>query len=354
MPFRFSRIRIFPIVLTIAVALVAFGRAPAQSIDVRFPTPVDRNEIVGSIAARDIGDARLTDHFYTFNGLPGDILITVDSKNLNGDFDVFTAGELRPLLKVVVYAENSSGVTKNIYLRRPESLILRVEARTPNDDEGTYRIHFNGTFAPVERSLAENQPEETSKSSRSTDRKTTRVNSAGARIYEPVETVAAAPTPEPTAAERTEEASTKPAKVTPPRNTRVRRPAPAPRRTTAKPAEGDTATAAAAKKTNKPTPVEETNPVETANPSTTSSARTTTTRRTPARSTRGSARAPKPVVTAENGQLHIEIKDGTRLQYAMSSIARVTIENGEVVIVGNDGYTKKVPLSDVLRMSIGP
>jgi len=168
-----------------------------------------------------------------------------------------------------------------------------------------------------------------------------------------VETVAAAPTPEPTPAERGEEAPTKPAKVTPPRNTRVRRPATIPRRTPTKPAEGDTATAAA-RSTNKPAPPDETNPGEAANPSTTGSARTTTTRRTPTRNTRGSARAPKPVVTAENGQLHIEIKDGTRLQYAMSSIARVTIENGEVVIVGNDGYTKRVPLSDVLRMSIGP
>lgn len=352
MPFRFSRIRIFPTFLIMAFVLVAFGRAPAQSIDVRFPTPVDRNEIVGTIAARDIGDARLTDHFYTFNGLPGDILITVDAKNLNGDFDVFTAAELRPLLKVVVYAENSSGVTKNIYLRRPESLILRVEGRTPNDDEGTYRIHFSGTFAPVERSLADNQPEEPIKSTRSTDRRTTRVNSAGARIDEPVETVAAAPTPEPTPAERNEEASTKPAKVTPPRNTRGRRPAPAPRRTTPKPAESDTANTA--KNTKKPAADAEGNPGETTNPSTTGSARTTTTRKAPSRNTRGSARAPKPVVTAENGQLFIEIKDGTRVQYPMNTIARVTIENGEVVIVSNDGYTKRVPLSDILRMSIGP
>src|SRR5438876_3568883 len=75
------------------------GGVDAQSTDIRFSTPVATNEVVGTITARDIGDARLTDHFYTFTGAPGDLLITVESRNLNGDFDVFTAGELRPLVK---------------------------------------------------------------------------------------------------------------------------------------------------------------------------------------------------------------------------------------------------------------
>src|SRR5256885_16072033 len=129
----------------VLLLLVAFSAA-AQSTDVRSPTAVDGNEIVGSIPARDIGDARLTDHFYTFNGLPGDLFITIESKNLNGDFDVFTAAELRPVLKIVAYAESSTPVTKNIYHRKPESLILRVEGRSPNDDEASYRIRFSGSF----------------------------------------------------------------------------------------------------------------------------------------------------------------------------------------------------------------
>ena len=70
-------------------------------------------------------------------------------KNLNGDIDVFTAGSLRPLLKITLYAEITTPVTKGIYLRKREDLILRVEARSPNDDEGTYRLFFGGSFEPI-------------------------------------------------------------------------------------------------------------------------------------------------------------------------------------------------------------
>ena len=66
---------------------------------------------MGSIAARDLGDSRLTDHFYAFTGTPGDVLITVKSNNLNGDVDLFTASSLRPLMKFTLYAENSSPAT---------------------------------------------------------------------------------------------------------------------------------------------------------------------------------------------------------------------------------------------------
>src|ERR1041385_7308880 len=123
--------------------------ALAQSIDPNAPSPVRSNDVTGSIAARDLGDARLTDHYYAFTGVPGDLLITIQSQNLNGDVDVFTVGSLRPLLKLTLYAETTSPVTKSIYLRQRQELILRVEARSPNDDEGTYRLSFGGSFEPV-------------------------------------------------------------------------------------------------------------------------------------------------------------------------------------------------------------
>lgn len=294
--FRISNLRIAASVATLV--LLSVLTTYAQSSDVRFPTAVEGSEIVGSVPARDIGDARLTDHFYTFNGLPGDILIIVESKNLNGDFDVFTAAELRPLLKVSVYAETATAVSKNIYLRRPESLILRVEARTPNDDEGSYRIRFSGSFAPLDnRSPAADQgtpKEEISQPPRAGDRKTTRVSSAGARIDEQGAEVAVAPTPEPTPVSSTEESTTDVRKTPALPSPRGRRPQP--------------------------------------------------------RSTRGSARTP----TAENGRLIIEVKDGSRIEYLMSTVTRLTVENGEIVIVSEDGYTKRVPLTNVLRMSIAP
>ncbi|MCA1556374.1 MAG: hypothetical protein LC747_06760, partial [Acidobacteria bacterium] len=113
----------------------------AQSVDLSSPTPVISNEIAGRIAPLDIGDSRSTRFFYTFNGQQGDLELTVESFNLDGDIDIFLANSLRPLTKVTLYAGASSNkVAKTLYLRRDEPLILRVQARTPNDAEGTYRI----------------------------------------------------------------------------------------------------------------------------------------------------------------------------------------------------------------------
>src|SRR5687767_3221988 len=188
----------------------------AQSLDPSTPAPVRSNSVSGSIAARDLGDSRLTDHYYAFTGNPGDVLITVQSKNLNGDVDVFTAGTLRPLLKFTLYAESSSPITKGIYLRRHEDLILRVEARSPNDDEGTYQLRFGGSFEPIAAPLVAEAEKSGSTIDLSTSsaKKGRRVTSAGARINEPapppeeVAVVPPAPTPSPktTPAERTEPA----------------------------------------------------------------------------------------------------------------------------------------------------
>src|SRR5688572_20897629 len=93
--------KLLPVAFLLLIATSSF----AQSIDPNAPTPVRENSVTGGIAARDLGDARLTDHYYRFTGTPGDLLITVQSKNLNGDVDVFTAGSLRPLIKISLYAE---------------------------------------------------------------------------------------------------------------------------------------------------------------------------------------------------------------------------------------------------------
>src|SRR5215510_5607878 len=125
--------------LAVGVLLACTILSPAQSSDPGTPAPIRRSNLQGKITARDLGDSRLTDHYYAFTGTPGDLLIKVQTQNLNGDLDVFTAGTLRPLLKLTLYAENSRPVTKGIYLRKREALILRIEARSPNDDEGSYQ-----------------------------------------------------------------------------------------------------------------------------------------------------------------------------------------------------------------------
>src|SRR5918912_1159064 len=101
---------------------------------------------------------------------------------------LFTAGTLRPLLKLTLYAESAAPVTKGIYLRKREDLILRIEARSPNDDEGTYRLFFGGSFEPMVGGpeIAENEtPAEPKTETGATGRKTKRVSSVGARIAEP-------------------------------------------------------------------------------------------------------------------------------------------------------------------------
>jgi hypothetical protein len=342
---RHSYTGVYTTAALLALVGVFAASAHAQSIDLASPSPVRTNEVTGSIAARDIGDARLTDHFYAFSGAPGDVLITVESNNLNGDIDVFTALGLRPLLKFTVYAGASSPTTKSIFLRQQQDLILRVEARTPNDDEGTYRLRFGGSFVPITSGPLTAEAETPNPSPSvfpHTAKKGRRVSSAGARLPEPPAEVAAAPTPEPTPVESPASPEAKPAARTAANSSRNRRP---PRRSRqpqpkkAEPVVSDTeersGTEAAAAEP-KPVP-----------------ARKRPTRRTG--TVRETAKAP-PVVEAEDTgpRLIIETADGTFVNRSMATVRRVTVENGQVVVVGKDGKIQRVQLADVVRMSIAP
>lgn len=336
----------------------------AQSLDPGKPTAIRANSISGRIAARDLGDSRLTDHYYALVGVPGDLLITVNSTNLNGDLDVFTASGLRPLLKLSLYAESSSPVTKGIYLRKREELILRIEARSPNDDEGSYQLSFGGSFEPIVGGpeIADNESTPTETAAATGDRKTKRVSSVGARLPEPeppvTEVAKTEPTPEPTP-EATPAESSKPTtaeKVEPaPKTTASRAPGrgrrPTGRRTvtTTPPAPKETETPATTEP-KKEEAAEVTEP-----PKSTPSNRSTTRRGA------ASARAKKtePVVTSapepepETGpRLIIETNDGTLINRAMSTVRRVMVENGQVVVTGKDGKIDRIALVNVVRMSI--
>jgi hypothetical protein len=342
----------------------------AQSTDITSPAAVRTPEVVGTIAARDIGDPRLTDHYYAFTGTPGDLLITVDSRNLNGDVDVFTTSGLRPLLKLTVYAGNSSPMTKSIYLRKREDLILRIEGRTPNDDDATYRLQFGGSFEPVsgESSLAANEGAATEPAvpGGKSGKKGRRVSSVGARIEEPPSPeVVAAPTPEPSPAESTEVAKTEkakpeaaPSRVTkapvtraPTRTARGRRlpgrrapvPAPPPKDEPAPPKEEP------AKSTTEPTTATTENTEAEAKPAPTKT-------RPPKRNsrTRTVAKAPVEPEPETGPRLVIETSDGTLINRYMSSVRRVVVENGQVVVSGKDGKVERIPLASIVRMSIAP
>ena len=344
------RRQVWKCVGVVALLSLAAPIAGAQSLEASAPTPISARELSGSIAARDIGDSRFTRHYYAFGGNLGDVLITVQSKNLNGDVDVFTAGTLRPLLKFTLYAESSSPITKGIYLRRHEDLILRVEARSPNDDEGIYEIRFGGSFEPSAAPLVAEaaKPEQTIDLSTRSGKTGRRVTSAGARINEPApppeEVAVAVPTPSPEAASPTPKATPKepaPARTTPARRGRGRA---APRRTPAPRPE-----VAAPNKETTPPEVKEPEKVATAEPVPAAP---------PRRTGRRGARAPAPTPVEpeppSGPRLVLEMLDGTRSERFMSTIRRVTIENNQIVVLGKDGKIDRTRLSEVQRMTIEP
>lgn len=136
---RFTRPIIFAALLAVT--------AGAQSSDQLFPTPVYSNEINGKIAARRIGDNRLTRYFYTFSSSQGDLFMNVVTQNFSGDIDVFLADTMQSVGKIIVYADTSRNETgRLIYFRKPERIILRIEGRTPNDEPATFLIKFAGSF----------------------------------------------------------------------------------------------------------------------------------------------------------------------------------------------------------------
>ena len=181
--------------ISITVLLIAIltSFSVAQSTDQNFPTPVRSNEISGVIKARDVGDSRLTSHFYTFEGGQGDVFINVQTSNFSGDVDVFAVPGLRPLTKMVVYADASVSETgRVIYLRKPEAILLRITGRSPGDDEATYRIKFAGSF------IASNAPDTTPELPKvdSETQSNIRVNSVGT-IIEVIPKATPAPKEEP-------------------------------------------------------------------------------------------------------------------------------------------------------------
>jgi hypothetical protein len=341
--------KIFAVVLLAAsFAATAF----AQSIEADSPTPITASEVSGKIAARDVGDARLTRYFYILSVAPGDLLVTVESSNLNGDVDLFTAGTLRPLAKVSMYAsESETKATKSIFLKQRQQIVLRVEARSANDNDGVYRIRFEGSFEALPNSaLASGTTPATPRapevsSTRSSGTK--RVSAAGARLPEEVkETVAESkaaqpqPSPSPTVAETTATTTTPEPVTTARRTPRV------PRKSTRTPPPANTASAQ---------PVRNRTPrVRSANKPTPASSATAATARAAKPSPQPTTERTASAAIAASPRLVIEFRSGAKTERSMSSVRRVTIDNNQLVIVNRDGKIERQQLADVLRFSIEP
>jgi len=290
----------------------------AQSTDQSLPTPVLSSEISGTINALDLGDPRLTRHYYAFEGTPGDLLITIEGKNLNADVDVFTAITFRPLMKATLYDNAAQEVTKGIYLRSHQILILRVEGRTPNDAPGRYQIRFGGTFAKFTGGIPVAEPSESAESDESEKSSSNRLSSTGATLPRPPaeETAEPKPTPE------TTEGSKPAAEEKPPttsRRTTSRNPRRTTRRTPAKPAPKPAATEPASETGSATT--------ETAQPAD---------------------------ITPPGAHLIVERRDGSRIDRPMATVRRVVVEGTAIVIFLKSGRIERIPMANVTRMTIEP
>ncbi len=339
------------VLITTLFFLTAFDErgASAQSTNADAPSPVRANTISGQIAALDVGDARLTRHFYRFSSTQGDLIITVESENLNGGVDLFTANGLRPLTQFVLFAagQTPSRATKSVYLRQGEELVLRVEARSPNDDAGNYRIKFDGAFEVAQGGATDGESSSNLASDSSAAQpggrggNTRRVTSVGGRVA-PDET-----------ARREEAATTNAADVTPttpPPSSEVSPPveepspparAPVARRGTTQPRGRRGRSPRSAATTRRPA--------------------TNTARRRRAPSTARTTTPTPPATTetpsaqpAASPRLIIETRDGARIERSMSSVRRVTVDNNQLVIILNDGKVERQAMTNVLRFTIEP
>jgi hypothetical protein len=353
----------FGVASLVAIVLASAAVAAGQSSEQDLPTPVRSYEIKGTIPALDMGDPRLTHHFYAFNATHGDLLITVESRNLNGDVDIFTAVNFKPLMKIPMYSQESSSMTtKSVYMRAEDILILRVEARTPNDDNGVYHIRFGGAFAPFNGGIPVAENEETTEAEKSASapprRGTRRVSSVGARVEEPPVTMApeSAATSEEKKPEATKSEEPKqPAdtgstgSASPKGRTRAARGPSRTRQTARKPPQAAKAetektsdeapspkpevSAETENKANPPPPAPETE--KQAAPAATAKQEGTT--------------QPQP-----GAHLIIVETDGTRIDRPMSTIRRVIIDNGLIVVYLKNGKIERFAMSDVARMTIEP
>lgn len=284
---------------------------PAQSNDQNSPTPVTSNEISSTIKARDIGDARVTTHFYIFDGDQGDIFINVVTKNFSGDIDVFTVDGLRPLTKMVIYADSGINETgRLIYLRKPERLLLRVEGRTPGDDTAVYRIKFGGSFI----ALAPRKTDETPDVPDAVrDDGIVRVNSVGTIIptaRKVTITELKIPTEQDTSkkiSSRSDESSKTNKSSTPNSQPPAKQ----------SPRLKDTNKGTVSKPTKKP----DTQPSKAGDP-------------------------------LQNIRLVIALKSGTVIQYRMSNVLRFSVDNGELTVITKDGDISRYSILRVAKVTI--
>ncbi len=301
---------------------------------------------MGAIKARDIGDARLTSYYFTFLANQGDVFINIVTKNFNGDIDVFLAEGLKPLTKVVVYADMSDNETGRVlYFRKSERLILRVEGRTPNDDPATFRIKFAGSFEASKDVPADEPSMPDLKAASDTG---IQVNSVGT-------IVAAVPkpkaTPEPTESVAANEEPGKPEAAASPEPENE----PAAGESKAKKVEvvvtdPTVAEPEAAKAASKTPPVSRRTRRSAGDLTSGSSRRAAKVPAPPRRRPPAEALAvPDPLKSIF---LVIEFKNGGKIERPMSEVLRMTVDKGILTVISRDGTIGRYSILDIVKTTI--
>ncbi len=331
----------FKIIVVFVLIFCAAVFAAAQSGDQNFPTPLTSNQLSGTIKARDIGDSRLTTYYFTFDGGQGDIFINVVTNNLNGDIDIFTVEGLRPLTKMVVYADSSDSETgRVIYLRKPEKVLMRIEGRSPNDDPATFSIKFAGSFSPSSYVAETEEPKlpEVKKESNSD----VIVNSVGTIIG-----VKPKPTPEPkeTVAENvkkekneTIENKAEDEKITE-------------KTESEKTEESKSETSEEIEKkaeNNSDETVKETNAAEKKNTEIAEKIEKTVKPKKNREKTKKTSE-PNPL---ENIRLVVLLKDGGKIERPISEVIKFGVEKGILTIINKDGTIARYSILDVEKVTI--
>lgn len=334
--------------LILLVLLIA--PAFAQSTNENFPTPVLQNEVTGKIAARDLGDARLTRYFYVFQADNGDVNLEVETVNFDGDLDLFEGETGRPLAKITIVADASASKTnRQIYFRKRAQVVLRIEGRSLVDDAATYRIAFSGSFVAATDLPQYPVIEEPKVAVKPNAEATAKVNSAGAIVE-----VATAEKPLPI------ETDAKPSKDStaaivrrPPRKTAIR----------PKPTAGEDAetfenapkieTSKAEKTALKPLPkiVEPKNKqaARTVKPTKTSTAQKSVAKKDVSKNIETVLPTPDPLASIE---LVILLKNGDRVARMMSEIFNVSVDKGLITVITKSGKITRYNLLDVQKMII--
>ena len=360
---------------TLCILCVLYGfflSAKAQSTNQNYPTAITTSEISGKIVARDIGDARLTSYFYIFNGNQGDVFINVQTSNFNGDVDVFTADNLRPLTKITIYADVSGNETgRVVYLRKPEKLVLRIEGRSPNDDAATFKIKFAGAFAAI-TDFADTPDAPQVKGENQTD---VRVNSVGTIIEikpkptpTPKETIAkiepkkpdtSAENKEPTAEKKIEETETD-EKVTADKTTITIEKTAEPETPIETPQQPkpDVVITDELPKPNVEKPTEEKpseeNKAEVSAKITIEKTPEVAETKTVEKKSRPTKKPTKPKEPnpLENIRLIVLFKDGTKIERPMSDVLKVSVDKGILTVISKNGLVRRYSILDVAKMTI--